>query len=383
MSYAISTLKTDLQSMLHNTSLNKIQDVNGLINRGARTVIQDIDPSETIRISQISGQLFDDVYDYSAPADLKGSKVIDIRPQVNRGQNDNFSRQWSERFDLKKEIENNKFSIRYNTGTKSYRIKKKLTSGKVLNDFNDITSNGTWAVGNDADNLAQDKVNKVSGNASLRFDLDGSTTDGYLENSTFAAVDLSEEENISSLFLWVYIPDPSTMTSVNLRWGDDSSNYWADTVTSTHEGLSFLTGWNLLRFDWEGASETGTPTASSVNYARVTVNYDGTATQNFRCDNLIVRVGQIWENEYYSKFLFSNSSGTFQETVTDDSDVANLDTDSYNILLIKCAELAAHQQQAENSSFDISIFKTDYIKAVRKYNLNNPSQAIKGKSNYY
>jgi hypothetical protein len=251
----------------------------------------------------------------------------------------------------------------------------------VLNDFNSITANGTWAAGGDATGLIADDINYVSGSASLRFNLSGATTSGYIENSTFTAVDLSDEEDVGALFLWVYLP--SSITSVDLRWGSDSSNYWNKTVTSTHESLAFQTGWNLLRFDWDTATETGTPDSSSVDYARITITYDGNAMNNIRIDKLVARLGEVWEIEYYSKYLFSSSAGTWQETVSADTDTVNLDTESYNLLLNKCAEFAAHQQAAENSGFDVNYFKSEYNAGLLKHQAANKKQSIPAQSMYY
>jgi len=381
MSYSISTLKNDLEAMLHGTSLDSIQNVDNLIDRAGRQLLLDIDPAETIRKAQIQGQVYDGVFDYSAPTDLKGNKVIDIRPQVNRDSNDNFSQRRIEDFDLRKS--DNTFNVMYNSGTKSLRLSKSLTSGVILNEMDSLTANGTWSAGGDATGLVVDDINYVSGSGSLRFNLDGSTTAGRIENSDFTAVDLSDEEDIGALFLWVYIPDTSVMTSVDLRWGDDTSNYWNKTVTTTHEGLSFQTGWNLLRFDWSTATETGSPDSSGVNYSRITINYDGTATNEFRVDKLIARIGQIWEIVYYSKYIFSSSGGTFQETVDDDTNLVNLDTESYNLLTFKCAEYAAMQQEDTNSSFDSTVFRREYELGRRKYMADNKNQTQKQQSSYY
>lgn len=385
MSYSIATLKNDLTGIMHGTSLDSIQGLDNLIDRAARQLLQDIDPAETIRKSQLVGQLYDDVYDYSAPTDLKGSKVIDIRPQVRRGVDDNFSQRFSEDFDLLKG--NNTLNVKYNSGTKSLRISKDLRSGIVLNGMDSITANGTWSAGGDASNLTQDIINYVSGSASLRFDLSGATGSGYIENSDFGSVDLSNEEDVGAIFENIFFPADlitNGVTSINVRWGSSSSNYWDKTITTTHDSLAFFAGWNLLREDWATATETGSPDSSAVNYVRITINYtSGTAFSDIRADRVIARLGQIWEIEYYSKYIFSNSGGTFQENVDDDTNTVNLDTDSYNLLLNKCAEYSAQQQSAENSSFDASYFKSEYLNGISSYQSANKKQGMPTQNIYY
>ena len=103
MSYTIINLKDDLSRKLHGTSLAKVQGILDLIFEAGRTVLQDTDPLETKRNAQIANALYDDVFDYAAPTDLKGNKIIDIRRQVNRKEGDNFSQTFNESFDLRKQ----------------------------------------------------------------------------------------------------------------------------------------------------------------------------------------------------------------------------------------------------------------------------------------
>lgn len=378
--YTIANLKNDLTRKLHGTSLAKVQGILDLIYEAGRTVLQDTDPLETKRKAQIVNAVYDEVFDYAAPTDLKGNKLIDIRRQINRAEGDNFSQAFNESFDLRKQ--NNTITIELRDTVKFLRIAKSLTSGLVLHDLNTITGNGTWAVGDDATNLTRDTLNKVSGSASLNLDVDGSGTTASIQNSTFTAVDLSEHEDISALFIWLYIPDSTTFTSIALQWGSDSSNYWTTTETTPHTG-SFQTGWNLVRHDWNGATETGSPDSSAVDFAKVILTYDGTADTDFRVDNIISRKGDIFDAVYYSKFIFRNSSGTFIEKPTADTDIVNLDTDSYNLLLSKLAEKAAQQIQGEDSTFDFTTFKDEYNEGVKKYNKMYPSEAMKTRASYY
>jgi hypothetical protein len=83
MSYSVGTLLSDISGVVHGTTTNKIPNVYGVINRAARAVLLDVDPKETQRIVQLAGQLFNDVYDYPCPTDLKGDRIVDLRPQAN------------------------------------------------------------------------------------------------------------------------------------------------------------------------------------------------------------------------------------------------------------------------------------------------------------
>jgi hypothetical protein len=58
MSYSINTCNGEVAAALHGTSLNKINNLNGLHNRTARQLLLDIDPQETIRKVTTASQRF-------------------------------------------------------------------------------------------------------------------------------------------------------------------------------------------------------------------------------------------------------------------------------------------------------------------------------------
>lgn len=387
-SYSVANLEEDLVGIVHSTSLSKIQNKYSLYNRVAKKILAKLDSPTTKRVSEII--VHSDIYDYSAPTDLKGNKIIDIRPQVSRQEDDSLSQQFSKPFDLRKL--RNKFHIAQKDGVKRIRLSKSVTPVAItLHLLNGLTDDGTWAAdGIDASNLTKDTVVVADGNACLNFDLLGVGTTGYIENSTFTDVDLTDHDELSKLFAWVYFPDTSIITNVILMWGNDSSNYWSVTATTPHDQSSFKTGWNLIEFDWNGATETGTVDPETIDFLRVTITYDGTAETDIRVDKIWSSIGQNWEVEYYSKYLFQTSAGAWQEKTTDTTDVINLDTDAYNIFTYECALSMAQQQQGEDSRFDISYFKEelygdnrDKIGLYQKYAEDNPSEAIKPRSTYY
>lgn len=383
MSFTISDLKTRLEGKLHGTTTNKVQDLNNLIFEAGGNLLLKIDPAETKRVQQLSGAMYDQVFSYAAPTDLKGDKIIDIRPQSNRTLSDNFSQSTTEQFDSYKSVTNNSFSVELNSGVKTIKISKALTAGALLNDANSLTDNGTWAVGGNATDLAADTLNKITGTASLKFNISAAGSTAYIENSTMTAVDLSTYKNVGALFVYVYIPSTTIITSVNLRWGSSTSDYYNRTVTATQDNTALVLGWNLLRFDWDGATQVGTPVDTAIDTLRVTFAYSGTAVNSVRVDNIIARIGQIEEVVYYSKYLFQNSSGTWLEKPTADTDTVNLDVDSFNLLLYEVAYLIAQQLQGEDASFDASFFKNTRDEVWSVYMRTYKSEKIKRQNAYY
>lgn len=395
MSYLISDVKSDLQRKLHGTSLSKLSDVNSLLWEAGKQVIARIDPNEMIQIANIENAIYDSVFDYTAPDDLKGNKVIDIRPQVNRTTRDHFNQTGKEEFDLNKA--NNSFTIQYDNAVRTLRLSKQLTSPTQINEMNGITDNGTWAVSSSASNLVVDNLNFISGGASLKFDLaaTGGSTTGVIQNSTMTQVDLTELLKEGALFHWIFFTNASPITSVKLDWGNDVSNFWSRTVTSPHDVSAFKDGWQLLRFDWKDATETGTVDESAIDFIRITITYDGTASgaaQVVRTDSVTAQLGRIWEIVYYSQFPFRNSSGVFIEKPTDDSDIVNLADDSYNIFLYEAARIAAIEIQGTDSRTDVNEYekelfgdpsKRDRVGLYKQYAMAYPSENKKVRNTYY
>lgn len=380
MNYQISDLKVSLASSLHGSTLNKLQDPYDTINRAARNCLLDVDFMCTKRVASIENALYDKVYDYACPSDLKGNKVIDIRPQAGHLSSDNVEQRYSKDFDRRKTL--GTFNIEINSGTKFLRLSKDVGNSAVVNEANGLTNNGTWSATADCENLASDTLNYLSGAGSLKFDLSGASTTGYLENSTMTAVDLEDYEDEGAMFLWLYLPDSSILTNVNLKWGNDSSNYWSATVTAPHYG-SFENGWNLLRFDWNGASSTGSPDSTAVDYLKILFTYDGTADTDLRIDNIICKMGSLQEMVYYSKYLFQTSAGVWKEECSADNDYINLDTEGYNILMEMCIALANQELAGEDSIFDMNASLGSYNNLVAKYTSTYKSEYVKPSSFYY
>ncbi len=96
-------------------------------------------------------------------------------------------------------------------------------------------------------------------------------------------------------------------------------------------------------------------------------------------------LGSILSYEYYSKYLFRNAStGAYQETVLDDSDLINLDTESFDLLTYKVASLAVQQQQGLDATFyDGPFFENKYQAALLRYKAMYKSELQKPQSSYY
>ena len=386
MTYTVSQLKVDLQGAIHGTSLNKVQGINQLINRAASTLLLEIDPLETKRIVALSQPIYDHVYDYALPSDLKGEKIIDIRPQANRTSLDRYSPKFGQDFDIQKDFARQpSFHVQYDTANKTLRIENNLlTTGIQINNADTLTGNGTWAASGVATNLRQDNVQSVSGqNSSLEFDISGAGA-AALTNSNMAQVDLTNHLNQSSIFFWVYLQSAALTTSVEMRWGSIASAYWTATVAVQHDGTALQDGWNLLRADWVSATKVGSPDVVHVDTLAAIVNSTGIQS-GCRLNSVYSRLGEIIECAYYSKYLFRDyNTGAFKEGVTDDSDFINLDTEARNLLFYLVGSLAVQQIQGLDAMFyDSNYFSASYDRALATYKSQYKSEWQRPKSTYY
>lgn len=386
-SYTVQKMEADLAGVLHGTTMNQITNKFGIYNRAASKFLLECDPNESIRIIPFPSVIYNMVYDYPLPVDVKGNKVLDIQPQVDRTSIDIWTQSYIQAFDIAKTTSmQNGFDINYNSGLKTIRINAPYLPVPILiNDANEIAGNGTWVVGGDANNLTENDTNFVVNPSSLQFDLSGITGVGYLENSTMQPIDLSMWVNQAVEFLYTYLPTGVDFTSINLRFGSSSSNYYSSTQTLNQQATAFVNGWNLMAFPWLTSTVVGTPDPTSITYCRVTWNYTiGQAQTGVLINNITSNLGKILNLVYYSKYMFSTIAGAYKESVTSVNDYINLDTDAYAIYFNLVAYLVAQQQQGLDSAYyDGNFFLNSYQEGLARYKQQYPSQQQKAQSRYY
>jgi hypothetical protein len=372
----IGDFKVRLEQKVHG-SYDSIGDVEGLISEAARNLLLMIDPLSTKRVAQIEDAIYDDITSYALPADLKGDKILDIRPQANRKTSDVINATYQKDFDVWKDTDS--MAIEMNSGVKTLRLNKALTPGILLEDSTLTTD---WTTGGNATNVSVDVLNKITGNNSIKFDISAGGTEATMAISVDAQ-DLTTMENDGAVFLWAYIPSTTIITGVSLRWGSSATDYWTNTVTAAHDGTAFRVGWNLLRFDWASATEVGTPDVENVDYLLTTFTYDGTAVTSCRIDSVTARLGSIYELVYYSKYLFKSDAGTWKEEPTDDSDYINLDLEELNLLLYETCYLVGQEFGGEDTRFDTDFWENKRNEAWNKYMRTYKSERRKPQTKYY
>ena len=386
MTYTIQSLKSDLTGILHGTTLNQITGLDNLIYRAGRDVLLDVDPMETKKDSIMASAIYDQVYDYPLPVDVKGNRIIDVYPTGTRYPSDDYAQRTDKDFDLSKgHLVGDQFAIKFNNGVKTIRVDNNNAPQGILLDSANVTTG--WTATSTASNVRINNQNFISGGGAVNFDLaaGANPSTGFVAKTLTTAIDLTTHYNQSSFFFWVYFPTGADITSVNLRWGSSSSNYYSRVLTTTQTGTAIQNGWNLFKADWNGATVVGSPNYASIAYLYVGVTYNGNAQTAVGIDNIMSSMGTFYHINYYSKYIFRDATtGSFQETVTDDSNLINLDTETYNLLFYKVGYLAVQQQQGLDASFyDGNFTDMNYKNALKRYQALYKSDVQAPSKTYY
>src|SRR3990167_450185 len=335
---SVSNLKTDLQRRIRDKTNGIIEsaDATAAFNEAIRYLKSMHEFPGTKQRANLD--VYSGVYEYAAASGYKST--IDFRRE---NETVTFSRKTSKEFwrDLKEESQ--MFADdNYNETRVLLVSADNLTSAVVLHNCDSVTENGTWAAvtGSGASNVTLDEVDYTEGGGSINFDATSATVPS-VDVTITTPLDLSDHEDKSYLFLDLDLPTVSNITSVTLRWGNSSSAYWSQTVTTNFLGRSFATGFNKLGFAWNGATETGTPSATAVDYFRLIVTYSASTTDtDFRLDNIFSALPYRLKHNHYSKNFVKTNAGAYQAEISADDDTTILEDWQDELLLAKAEERA-------------------------------------------
>lgn len=371
----ITTLKDILGRKFRGASIDDVQGISNysLFGEAATNLLSAIDPYETVRHSEVN--LFQDVNDYAAPATLKGKKILDIRRQVRR--RDDFFQTFTEDFDRDKEEET--FSVEFDEGTKFLRIEKDVSNAIGVSDLED----DNYTAGSGVSNITEDTILYAENDGkSIRFDVSSGTS--LIEWNGDSTINLSTHTNKSSFFLWVYFPDSSLVTSLTLRIGSSSANYYQITGV-IHRG-TIRTGWNLYRFNWDGVADSGTTDEAAIDYMRLAF-VTTSADTDIRIGRLSSKLPAPYEIVFYSNAIFTDTTGvTFRTQPTVDSDIMYLEKEAENLFVYECSVLIAEdlQRSEEALKFYTHLHGDNQKEGLyAQYKRDKPSETQRPQSRWY
>jgi hypothetical protein len=340
--YTYANIKSAVNGRLHN-KIGKLTDPRTSINNSVHRIQSIVPFRSSKRKALLAPNLFQDEFQYTCPTDLMGYGIISLQRQTpDRPKTETFDLTTEDEFDRRKSLHEGLVAFTDRDFTRKLLISTIIDDKTlVVSTFDSTTAGGgTWTVNGDATNLIADSDNFIEGNGSLKFDLNSGGTTAGLQNSALNTFDITNYKNQGSVFVWVYITTTSGVTSFTIRIGSSTSNYYSQTVITTNEGLAFQAGWNLLRFDLNGATQTGTVTKTACNYVNLfmTKTVGKVSDTDYRFDGLLIKRGKFYNLIYYSKYPWQTAAGVYIENSTADTDLLNVDTDEYNLIIEACVE---------------------------------------------
>lgn len=244
----------------------------------------------------------------SIASDFKSA--LTIKPQKGENKSDELWMVSQMKFDSA-QTKPKRFAVVNENGIQYLRVKMNRGNWATIESATDYDNNGTWVGATAISNVSKDDYEGYDLPSSVKFDYSG--TSGTLTNSTFQAVDLQSYADRSSLYVDVYIPDTSNLTSFTLKWGSDSSNYHQVTSTTNYVGESFSTGWNRIKFAWDSPTDVGTADDENIDYLQLTIAYSSDpAATGFRVQNFFISENVPLTMTYYTVNMAYDVSGATQ-----------------------------------------------------------------------
>jgi len=182
----------------------------------------------------------------------------------------------------------------------------------------DASNTDDFTVSGDATAIAVDTVNYEGGNSSLKVTVVADTLIANVEN-TCAVNDTNYLKKY--YFRSVYLS--AVPTSIELRFGNDSSNYLTSgSLTTQFSGQAFKANdWNLLAFDLNDATTVGTIDGTAMfTYEYLKMN--GAASGFYNIGNSYLKAWELLDYWYASTDLIvlnGSSNPTKSQFINDDA----------------------------------------------------------------
>jgi len=359
-------------------------DVNATLDQAVRVVLGEMNLRSMKRRTTIAPGLFDDITQYPLPADMKGNEIVSLYDQEET----NYAGLDLVPFDEWIQVQKlNTVAFDENSMVRILRVQMNPTgNSQIISSLDTVSAGGgAWVSYGDAVNVATDSGNYLRGDGSVKFDI--SDVGGLTAGIQNAGLDTFDYEafmtSTGALFVFAYITNIDDITNIEMRMGDDASNYNQVQITQSHNNVAFQTGWNLLRFDLNNPTVVGTVDKTAGAYVALFMNKGAgkISEANFRFDQIILKTGDVHNFVYYSKYGWQDeTTGAWKESSTDDGDFLNVDTDEFNLIVDKSIELAADEVD-ETKAGDKA--RGRYLMGRLEYEKRNPNDAMLMISTYY
>lgn len=384
--YTQTALKNYIWDTVLDSQVGSQVDYLSAINAGVKRAYMENDFRSSKRLSSIIN-LFDDVYDYACPIDLKDEAIVDIIPQVNRSPNFQANLVDAADFDRRKSFQKNLVAFNDHDFIRKLRVAVTAdTLSLVISNFDTLSSGSlqNWTAVGNAVNIRTDNSNYVEGNGSIEFDIiDSGGGIAGVQNTAINVFDLTQYIQQGSLFTYAYLSNISSVQSFSIVITDNQGYTMTITVTQTNEQSSFYIGWQLLNFQIASAVFSNTafnPEECSQVSLYFTYSATKTGQTQFRFDILMAANGTLNNVLYYTKYPWQTSGGSYQIESTSTTDFLNCDDDELPVIVSACRAEADRRLRDWNA---LEIDGAQYKEDKQSYKLKYPSERLQKGSTAY
>lgn len=382
----VSDLKEAVGGILTGINTNNIRDFNNKARRAAVKLLMQADVPEMMDVAAID--VFDRVYDYTPPATIFGSLIKDIRPQgVSRNSLDIPYKKPLQDFDVMKQRIWNGTLVTFEQRQvqQIMRLSQVNASQSILIDPMSQTTG--WVAGGNASGLALDQTVYYESPGALRFNLAAAGAQGYIERTFTSQSDMTAYVGVGVVFIAIRLPSAAAVaavTSIGIHLGNDSTHYWDVSATQGFLGAWTAGNFLLVALDLANAATTGSVDATKIDYARVYVNYNGTAIPNVYIGNIFVSLRSPNEIVFETPAIFVPIATTVpQKTITLNTDYVMLGDAAYALYCYEVAREVALGKGGTIASGLISGIdvvldgKPGKIGLYSKFRADNPSDSLR------
>lgn len=396
MQYTVYDLEVDVKRKLHGGDINNLR---ASLDEGRRKMIGVIKPPELVRSAYLEQALYDQINKYAIAEDVSYDNIIEVHMLSGYRNVDTLQHPlelvYRRQFDQKRRNAKNVINITNENGVKYAQIYHprglKECQHLVLNDVDSLNGNGTWNVGGNVVNLRLDRLNHITGHASLLFDINNSATAGFIENFTQYPVDIADYLNTGACFTWLSLPIPKQMLSVKITLGSGGpatllTDFYTATVNQPHDNNIFITGWNLLKYMLNNLQSVGNPNPKAINYIRFDFTTTGNAIPNCNLDNVVVRKGVVYYYLYNSAYcIIDPLTRAWKQRTDTNSDILPVEEDTYQILMLETALVEQQILYANNfgAASDVTDIKSELYDRYAEYRLNHTNETLEPTESSY
>jgi hypothetical protein len=385
--YNIFSLQRDARRKLTTSDPSASLDLYGAMDEARRNMVKRIAPPEMVREAYLEQAIFDNPESYAVPEDFNYDDAIELKKLSAYRNVDTlwhpFELVFRKRYGQRRPGAKNIMNISYTNGLKTASIFHptglKHRQQTLIHNCDSLSDNGTWNIGGNVVNLTVDKLNKVQGHGSLKFDINDSDTSGFIENMDIDSVDLFDYLQIGATLVSLSLDNPKALQSVQLRLYSSATDYYEFTVNHPHDSNVFRDMWNVLKFLFDTPYAVGTPNAKAITGIRFDFSTDGSTMLNNRLDSIYTRKGEVYELTYQSAFcVIDYATGAWKHRATSGNDMLPFEDDSYQVFMLETTYVLQQELYANNAAAESDVIKVKNLleEAYTYYNMNHKSEVI-------